>query len=107
MANFDDGLVNFDYNWTDLGWSAYGPGPGAIGSAGDIWNTEQLYPTGPLTLNKADGSACTVTWDQSGGGGGATPHITGTYAKLFDVSCYFTSATISGLTPNRPYNLPL
>jgi hypothetical protein len=105
-AEFNDGLIDFDYNWTDLGYPAYGPGPGAIGSAGDLWNTSQLYPTGPLPLNKTDGSATSVMWSLSGAGGVAA-NISGVYAKLFDVSTYIFSATITGLTPNRQYNLYL
>ncbi len=106
MANFDSGLVDFDYDWTDQGYSVYGPGPGAVGSANDSWNTAELYNAGTFTLNTADGSPSSVAWYRAGGGGAATG-VTGTYANLFDVSSYFTSASISGLTPNAQYNLYL
>jgi hypothetical protein len=108
---FNSGVIGFDYSFPEIGYAAYGPGPGAIGSAGDLWNSvSTIYyggtQKGPLSLFNTDGAATSVQWYVTGGGGlsGADG---GTYGRLFDVSTYIASANISGLTPNQSYNLYL
>jgi hypothetical protein len=110
-AGFNSGIIDFDFNYTEIGWPAYGPGAAAIGSAGDLWNSVSVtyfagQSPGPLNLYKTDGSSTSVKWFNAFGGGlGAT--IGGIYGRLFDASTYMNSATITGLTPNQQYNLYL
>ncbi len=37
-AQFSSGLIDFNYNFSNYGYPGYSTGPGAIGSAGDLWN---------------------------------------------------------------------
>jgi hypothetical protein len=110
-AGFDSGIIDFDFNWNEIGYPAYGPGAAAIGSAGDLWNSVSIdyfagQSPGPLNLYETDGSSTSVKWFNAVGGGiGAT--IGGIYGRLFDASAYMNSATITGLTPNQQYNLYL
>jgi len=106
IFDFNSGVIGFDYNLADYGFPGYGPGPGAIGSAGDVWNTASTVDTSPLSLNKTDGTPTSAVWNLSGGGGVGS-NIGGTYARLMDINTYFSSASITGLTPNRQYNLYL
>ena len=107
-AGFNSGIIDFDYNWTESGYPAYGPGAAAIGSAGDLWNTISAdgQQNNPLNLYNTDGTSTSVIWSLSSGGSQGNA-IGGTYGRLFDVSVAFYSATITGLTPNRQYNLYL
>jgi hypothetical protein len=105
-ADFNNGLIDFDYNLANYGFPAYGPGPGAVGSPGDLWNTSLQSSPDPLHLKRTDGTSTSVIWSLSSGGGlGA--NIGGAYGRLFDISTHLYSATITGLTPNRQYNLYL
>ena len=107
MANFNDGLIDFDYSVTNLvNYSPYGPGPAAVGSAGDLWNTSSQLGGGSLTLKRTDGTSTTAIWSLSSGGG-VGANIGGAYGRLFDISVAIGTATITGLTPNRQYNLYL
>jgi hypothetical protein len=106
-AGFDSGIINFDYSYPELGFLPYGPGPGAIGSAGDYWNTASFTSPSLSDLMTADGTATDVTWTLTTGSGGGTYNITGVYARLFDWSTTFYTAVISGLTPNAAYDLYL
>src|SRR5262249_40554610 len=36
------GLIDFDFSSTEAGYAPYGPGPAAIGSAGDLWNASDI-----------------------------------------------------------------
>ncbi len=110
-SGFYSGIIDFNQNDVAAGYPGYGPGAAAIGSAGDFWNTVSTtyysgVEKGPVSLYKTDGTATGVEWSLSGGGGLATT-IGGTYGKLFDVSTYINSASITGLTPNAQYNLYL
>ena len=110
-TGFNSGIIDFDYNFIEIGYPAYGPGAAAIGSAGDLWNTVSTtyyggVQKGPLNLYNTDGTSTSVEWFLSGGGG-LSGAIGGTYGRLFDVSTYISSATITGLTPNQQYNLYL
>jgi hypothetical protein len=40
-AGFNSGIIDFDYNFNEIGYPAYGPGAAAIGSAGDLWNSSR------------------------------------------------------------------
>jgi|ERR1017187_318026 hypothetical protein len=110
-ARFNSGIIDFDHNYTEIGYPAYGPGAAAIGSAGDLWNTVSMTyyggpPPAPVNLYNTGGASTGVQWSLSSGGGvfGA---IGGTYGRLFDASISFSSASITGLTPNQQYNLYL
>lgn len=112
-SEFDSGIVNFDQYFIAQGsitqnFPAYGPGPAAIGSAGDLWNTLAVGSYGPyvspLNLYNADGAATSVKWSYLGGGGYVVD-LLGTYGRLVDAGTAFQSATITGLTPNQQYNL--
>jgi len=105
-VGFVSGTVDFDYNFAAYGYAAYGPGPGAIGSAGDVWNTASTIDTSPLNLYDANGNPTSLVWSLSGGGGLST-YLGGTYGSLMDVSTYIGSASISGLIPGHAYNLYL
>jgi hypothetical protein len=111
-TGFNSGIIDFDFNFTGIGHPAYGPGAAAIGSAGDLWNTvsityyNQLQPS-PVDLYNTDGTSTSVEWSLLGYGGGGGGALEGTYASLFDVGVIFSSATITGLTPNQQYNLYL
>jgi hypothetical protein len=101
------GTINFNFSYPGIGYPAYGPGPGAIGSAGDVWNTESLInANNPLSLEQSGGTATTAVWSLASGGGVATT-IGGTYGRLFDASAAFYSASISGLNPGQQYNFYL
>jgi hypothetical protein len=110
-AGFDSGLIDFDFNWDEIGWTAYGPGAAAIGSSGDLWNSVSTYyfageQKEPISLYDVSGNPTSVKWfNLTGGGVGAG--VGGTYGKLVDVSTYMNSATITGLTPNGQYSLYL
>ena len=111
-AEFNSGIINFDHSDPEIGYPAYGPGPAAIGSAGDLWNTVSMTyyggePKGPLSLYNTNGTSTSVEWSLLSGGGISDPTIGGTYGRLFDVSVHFYSATITGLTPNQQFNLYL
>lgn len=108
LANgFNSGIVDFNFNFSSSGYPAYGPGPAAIGSVGDLWNTASLgQGLYMINLYTTDGGSTSLQWDVSSGGGQATA-VGGTYGSLFDVNCAFASASISGLTPNQSYNLYL
>jgi hypothetical protein len=110
-AGFNSGIIDFDHNFTEIGYPAYGPGAAAIGSAGDVWNSVSMtyyggVPKDPLNLYNTDGTSTSVKWSLSSGGG-LSDAIGGTYGRLFDVSVAFYSATITGLAPNQQYNLYL
>ena len=110
-AGFNSGIIDFDYNYSGIGYPAYGPGAAAIGSAGDLWNTVSMtyyggVQKGPVNLYDTGGTPTSVEWSLLGGGG-LSDAIGGTYGRLFDVSVYISSATITGLTPNQQYNLYL
>jgi hypothetical protein len=109
-SGFDNGIINFNYNFPEYGYQVYGPGPGAIGSAGDFWNTADTTSVGeyisPLSLFNASGAATSVQWSYVGGGGIASGYG-GTYDRLVNISTVIESATITGLTPNQQYNLYL
>src|SRR5215475_6388859 len=80
------GLINFDYSFTEAGYAPYGPGPGAIGNAGDLWNASDVgNPTAPLSLIKSDGTPTTATWSVSTGGSAGGP-VPGPYTWLFDIN---------------------
>jgi hypothetical protein len=108
---FNSGIIDFDYNFNEIGWPVYGPGAAAIGSASDLWNTVSMTYYGgvqpsPVNLFNTDGTSTSVEWSLFGGGGPGYP-IGGTYGRLFDVSVNISSATITGLTPNQQYDLYL
>jgi hypothetical protein len=108
---FNSGIINFDYSFPEIGYPAYGPGAGVIGSAGDLWNSvSTIYYAGtqkpPLSLYNMAGASTSVQYFVLGGGG-VSGADGGTYGRLFDVSTYVSSATISGLTPNQSYNFYL
>jgi hypothetical protein len=99
------GLINFDCSFAEGGYAPYGPGPGAIGSAGDLWNAFDIgNPTTPLSLTKSDGTLTTATWNISTGGGTGGP-VPGPYTWLFDINASIYSASISGLIPGATYRL--
>ncbi len=106
QSSFTSGTVNFDYGWTTQGFTNYGPGAAAIGSAGDLWNTVDLTTFALSNLEAADGAATDLGWSITSGGGAAEP-MSGTYGKLFDVRASFYTASITGLTPNQSYDLYL
>ncbi len=104
-AGFYSGTIDFCYQFPDFGNLAYGPGPAAIGSAGDLWNSTYLL-TGLNTLFDTTGATTDVSWVFSTGiGYGYT--LGGTYGRLFSSFNGFNTATITGLTPNEQYNLYL
>src|SRR5436190_8455527 len=104
---FASGIIGFDYGEAGAGFPAYTTGPGAIGSVGDLWNTQDTANTSAISLMKNDGTMTSAVWQLSGGGGTATPNINGNYARLLDVSTWISSASISGLTPGASYYLYL
>ncbi len=107
-AQFSSGLIDFNYNFANYGYPGYSTGPGAIGAAGDLWNSVSTVDASPIDLETTGGNSTSVAWTISGGGGGsATPYINGTYAGLLQVSTVVPSATLTGLTPNLPYDLYL
>ncbi len=106
LADFASGTIDFDCSQLAIGDAPYGPGPAAIGSPGDLWNTADITTSAPLSLFDTHGNLTTVVWSIFGSGGVAAP-LSGTYAKLVDVSTAVYSATISGLSPNQPYTLYL
>ncbi len=107
LPPFTTGIIGFDYSAAGLGFPAYTSGPGVIGSAGDLWNTQDITDTSAINLMKNDGTLTSAVWHLSGGGGLASPNINGTYARLLDVSTAISSASISGLTPGASYQLYL
>jgi hypothetical protein len=109
-SGFNNGNINFDYAYPEGGVQVYGPGPGAIGSAGDFWNTADVMSVGqyisPLSLFDGHGIATGVSWSYVGGGG-IIGGMGGTYGALIDISTVIYSASITGLIPNHAYNLYL
>src|SRR5205085_1315813 len=103
VSPFASGTIGFDYSQVGTGFPPYTTGPGAIGSVGDLWNTQDITDTSAISLIKNDGTLTPAVWHLSGGGGLATPNINGTYARLLDVSTATSSASISGLTPGATY----
>lgn len=106
-AQFNSGLIDFNYNAPNLGFPGYTSGAGAIGSTGDLWNSAVWASPNPVNLVTTDGSSSTVVWSISGGGGLGTTSLNGTYAGLLAASTGINSATLTGLTPNKQYNLYL
>ncbi len=107
FADFNSGIIDFDYEQLFVGINPYGPGPAVIGSPGDLWNTADLSnPNVPLNLFKTDGTYPGAVWTIASGGG-QSGGVGGTYGKLVDVLTSFYSASISGLTPGQQYSLYL
>jgi hypothetical protein len=106
-AQFNSGLIDFNYNAPNYGFPGYTSGPGAIGSPGDQWNSVAWASDNPVNLITTDGSLTSAIWTINGGGGLATPNLNGAYAGLLQASTAVYSATITGLTPNRQYDLYL
>ena len=107
---FNSGIIDFNYSDAGGGYPVYGPGAAAIGSAGDLWNTAGVGDLGqnvsPINLFNTDGTTTGVQWSYLGGGG-ISSGLPGTYGALIDVSTVFWYATLTGLTPNQPYDLYL
>lgn len=101
QAAFYSGIIDFTYYYPP--GTPYGPGAAAIGSAGDLWNSAPV--SGSLSpLITTTGAQTDVGWSIASGGGAGT-FMGGTYGALFSSETYFDTASISGLTPNAPYNL--
>src|ERR1035441_1013882 len=107
-GSFDSGIISFDYNWSAFGYVPYGPGPGAIGGIGDLWNSVSLDAQDPrnLSLMTTAGKPTSVVWYAPSGGASAWCSR-GPYGKLFDVQDACVSPAVRGLTPNQAYNLYL
>ena len=107
-GSFDSGIISFDYNWSAFGYVSYGPGPGAIGAIGDLWNSVSLDAADPrnVSLMTTDGKPTSVVWFAPSGGGSGE-HFPGPYGRLFDVQDSCVSPAVRGLTPNQAYNLYL
>jgi hypothetical protein len=70
---------------------AHSPNPSSwhltfLGSAGDLWNTQDTTDTTAISLKKNDGTLTSAVWPLAGWRGTATPNINGTYADYWDVS---------------------
>jgi len=106
-AQFNSGLIDFNYNAPADGLPGYTRGPGAIGSPGDVWNNAAWGVSTTMKLAATDGSLTSAIWTLESGGGVGTTSLSGTYAGLVEASTAITSAAITGLTPNRQYDLYL
>lgn len=105
QVQFTSGIINYDQYCTACNYPPYGPGPGAIGLAGDLWNHGQLgSPTLIPHLTRTDGSATSVGWTIVSGGG-VSIALGGRYGWLFSEASLYYNASITGLTPNQQYDL--
>jgi hypothetical protein len=102
--SFDSGIIDFCY-YQYGATIPYGPGPAAIGSAGDLWNSAQITMSLSPLLN-VSGLTTDVAWAVSSGGG-ISGGLGGTYGWLFSTATGIYTASISGLTPGARYNLYL
>jgi hypothetical protein len=103
------GRINFDFISSGKGpaFGVYGPGVGAIGNAGDLWNNANFLSSPANNLFDESGVATGVNFSFTSTEGFNLLAGTGTFANLISSSSYITSGTISGLVPGKSYDLYL
>ncbi|HUB65965.1 MAG TPA: hypothetical protein VL981_00610 [Candidatus Methylacidiphilales bacterium] len=111
QSTFTSGIINFDFY--SPGFSpVYGPGAGAIGSSGDIWNGYNADDVGNLNhLKNNTGIATSVDFDSTEFSFFSAGAPYGTYGELFDTFQGYDEPdhydVITGLDPDMTYNLVL
>lgn len=103
QSQFNSGVIDFDTLVVHYG--SYGPGPGAIGSAGDLWNSVGIGSSSASDLYATTGVTTSVGFSGTYLGGGGSYPPNGTLGDLFQLFSMWSSLSITGLKPSTDYEL--